>query len=92
MATALNVHQTAVSQWETNRTSPDVQTMGAIAEYFNVSIDYLLGRTDDPTPPSLNEQMSEIEFALSGELRDMSDAEKQDILDYVRFKRRQRQE
>lgn len=44
----LNVHQTAVSQWETDKTYPDPSTLTAIANIFNVSTDYLLGREDSP--------------------------------------------
>ncbi len=32
-------------------TMPDSYTAEKIANYFNVSIDYLFGRTDDPTDP-----------------------------------------
>lgn len=45
-AKMLNVHQTAVSQWETDKTCPDSSTLAAIANIFNVSTDYLLGRSD----------------------------------------------
>lgn len=34
-------------QWQKNKTLPSLDYLRAIAEYFNVSIDYLLGRTDD---------------------------------------------
>lgn len=47
LAKALSVHQTAVSQWETGRTMPDIDTVTQVAKYFNVSTDYLLGRDDD---------------------------------------------
>lgn len=47
MAQILNVHQTAVSQWEQGRTTPDTQTLIKIADYFQVSADYLLGRNYD---------------------------------------------
>lgn len=47
-AKMLNVHQTAVSQWETDKTCPDPSTLTAIANIFNVSTDYLLGREDSP--------------------------------------------
>lgn len=46
LANALNVHQTAISQWETGRTSPDLEIAAKMAELFNVTIDYLLGHTD----------------------------------------------
>ena len=50
LAKELNVHQTAVSQWEQNRTSPDSQLLPEIASYFGVSVDYLLGIDDDDKP------------------------------------------
>ncbi len=41
LAQAINVSSQAVSKWETGTSQPDVQTLPLIAEYFNVSIDYL---------------------------------------------------
>ena len=48
LANALNIHQTAVSQWETGRTHPDIPVLIAMANYFEVSLDYLAGRTNNP--------------------------------------------
>lgn len=41
MAAALHISPQAVSKWETGANQPDTQTLGAIADYFHVSIDYL---------------------------------------------------
>lgn len=41
LATALNISPQAVSKWETNTSQPDTQMLPLIAEYFDVSIDYL---------------------------------------------------
>lgn len=41
LAQALNISPQAVSKWETNTSQPDTQTLPLIAEYFDVSIDYL---------------------------------------------------
>ncbi len=46
----LKVHQTAISQWETGRTMPDIETSKALANYFGVSLDYLLGNDTEKTP------------------------------------------
>lgn len=43
LAKILNVHQTAVSQWEKSRTMPDIELLTKMARHFDVSIDYLLG-------------------------------------------------
>ena len=51
LAKALNVHQTAISQWETGRTSPDIEVAKDMAKLFNVSLEYLLGISDAETIP-----------------------------------------
>lgn len=48
----LKVHQTAISQWETGRTMPDIETSKALANYFGVSLDYLLGNDTEKNPAS----------------------------------------
>ena len=65
-----------------------METMLRIAKYFNASLDDLFGVKEIPEGEST--EMSNIEFALSGEIHDLTEAEKQDVLDYVRFKRAQR--
>lgn len=90
LAEMLHVHQTAVSQWENGKTEPDMDNLCRIADIFGVTVDYLLGV--DTQSKTIDEQLSEIDFALSGEIRDLNDEEKQDVLDFVRFKRAQRKE
>lgn len=41
-ANILNVHQTAVSQWENGRTKPDVSVAKIISQKFNISLDVIL--------------------------------------------------
>lgn len=48
VAKMLGVTRGAYSHFENNRNQPDNATLVKIAEYFDVSIDYLLGRSDDP--------------------------------------------
>ena len=48
LATALNMSQNTVSQYETGSREASYDTLIAIADYFDVSIDYLLCRTDNP--------------------------------------------
>lgn len=40
---ALDVTSQTISGWEINRTKPDYEMLKKIANYFGVSIDYLLG-------------------------------------------------
>lgn len=41
----LAISYSAISKYETNVRFPDKETLTKIADYFNVSVDYLLGRT-----------------------------------------------
>jgi len=44
----LNMNQNSISRYETGEREADYATLIAFADYFNVSVDYLLGRTDNP--------------------------------------------
>lgn len=48
LSTKLGISRASLSHYETNRREPDYDTINRIADFFNVSIDYLVGRTDDP--------------------------------------------
>ncbi|MBO6053849.1 MAG: helix-turn-helix domain-containing protein [Clostridia bacterium] len=50
LAEVLGVHQTAISQWETGRTNPDLDTAKKLAAYFNVTLDYLLAGEEFRNP------------------------------------------
>lgn len=49
LAIELNMNQNTISRYESGEREADYQTLIAIADYFGVSIDYLLERTDNPT-------------------------------------------
>lgn len=44
----LNVTKVAISKWENNIRFPDKDILIKIADFFDVTLDYLLGRTDQP--------------------------------------------
>ena len=48
MAELLSLSLRGYQCYESNQTEPKLATLIAIADYYNVSIDYLVGRTDDP--------------------------------------------
>ena len=49
LAMDLNMNQNSISRYENGAREADYATLIKFADYFNVSIDYLLERTDDPT-------------------------------------------
>lgn len=48
LAIELNMSQNSISRYESGVREADYKTLLAIADYFNVSLDYLFGRTDNP--------------------------------------------
>ena len=49
LAMDLNMNQNSISRYENLERQADYETLIKFADYFNVSIDYLLERTDNPT-------------------------------------------
>ena len=68
-AQALRVSQQTVASWESGRTEPSNTALRDIADYFNVSADYLLGR-ETPKAPALSDEQT---IVLKG-FDDLSDA------------------
>ena len=50
VAEALGIHRQAYQPYETGKTTPSVKMIIKIANAFDVSTDYLLGRSDTPKP------------------------------------------
>lgn len=50
LAELLNVHQSTYSDYELGRLNIPVSALNTLADFYNVSVDYLLGRTDVDTP------------------------------------------
>lgn len=46
LALDLNMNQNTVSRYENREREADYETLIRLADYFDVSIDYLLGRSD----------------------------------------------
>lgn len=93
LADRLGVRQSTVGMWENGTNKPRHSTLIKIADFFNVSVDELTGEAKHSTERdnhlSLDEQMEGIDFALFGEIKELTDEQKQEILDFVRFKKQQ---
>lgn len=48
LATDLNTTQNTISRYETGEREPGIDELIKIADYFHVSVDYLIGRTENP--------------------------------------------
>ena len=50
LARVLQIHQTTYSDYELDKLNVPVQTLHILADFYHVSVDYLLGRTNVKTP------------------------------------------
>ncbi|HHV62342.1 MAG TPA: helix-turn-helix transcriptional regulator [Firmicutes bacterium] len=63
LARDLGVAPATIAQYETGKRMPDVTTLDTLAGYFNVTVDYLIGRSDYPHLPDT----SKIDGALEAD-------------------------
>lgn len=90
LADILHVSQQSVYKYENGITSPDIETLIRMADYFNTSIDYLVEHTDIPhkIEPVKETMLNEDEASLVGCYRKLSSAQKKLVLavakEYVR--------
>ena len=47
LADQVHIHKSNISQWLNKNYLPEIESLEILADYFGVSLDYLLGRTDD---------------------------------------------
>lgn len=68
VAAVLNTKRQSVSRYETNKHDPDLGTLLKLCDYFGVTSDYLLGRSEVPT-----QEISADEWALVRGYRELSE-------------------
>ena len=52
LAESIGVSQQSINKYENHNIEPDIATLSRLADYFHVSIDYLVGRTDCQRMPT----------------------------------------
>ena len=69
-ASELHISQALLSHYENGAREPGLEFVVRACDYYGVSADYLLGRTDEPGGAALKERLR----SLSKELRAMADS------------------
>ena len=95
------IPKSSISQYLSGYAIPKTDRTYMIAKVLKVNPVWLMGydvpmyenKQEPPQEePTLDEQLDGVEFALWGEVKDLTDDEKQDILDFIKFKKSQRKE
>ena len=83
LAEVLHVKQNTISNWENGKTEISNADAIAIANFFGVTVDYLLGRSEEKTPP--DEDLSEGERELMEMVSQLTDEEIREIAQFIEF-------
>lgn len=90
LASMLKVSRSTIGMYETGSREPDFETCEAIADIFNVDMDYLIGRSTverkDPIVPMPKHEVTDedIKFALF-DGGPVTDAQFAEVKQFVRF-------
>ena len=86
-AKKINVANGTVGNWESGNRQPDHEMLTKLADFFDVSVDYLLGRTDDPhqKPGEENIKFDEFTYAMYNESKELTEEDKQALLGMARL-------
>lgn len=94
LANRLNIAKSTLAMYETDKREPSFETVQKIADFFDVKVDYLLGRTNDPSPISekTEEDLDPVEKHLTTimyhdlkQLRETAPEKLENAAAYIRF-------
>ncbi|GAB2023185.1 helix-turn-helix transcriptional regulator [Pseudolactococcus yaeyamensis] len=80
----LGVTRGSYAQWESKRTKPNGESLQKLADFFNVSTDYLLGNTDEKNSTKFEDDLEkslDSFHAFSG--KKMTDNDREAIRDWL---------
>lgn len=84
----IGISKTTISYWRnTPGVIPKLEQLSSLSNYFDVSIDYLLGKTDIRNPSAVTVTDDDIKFALFGadHSQPITDEMYADVLAYAQF-------
>jgi len=65
VANAINTSRSCISNYESGNRQPDNETIKLLADYFDVSVDYLFGRSEVKTLIKSNSMIKDVQDFLS---------------------------
>ena len=80
IAEDLEISQPLIAKWESHQSTPSPEMLDYIADYFNVSVDYLIGRSKYK---NLEADNSELDNVLFSKAKDLTDHEKKTIINVI---------
>lgn len=91
VAVSVGISRASVSDWKNKGAVPSASSLKKIADYFGVSTDYLLGKTDIKNPPDQQspEEIAKVAlFGGDGEVTDDMWNEVKGFVEFIKDKRK----
>lgn len=82
LAMKLNTSQSTISAYEIGARSPDIETLIHMAEFFDVSVDYLVGKTDIKRPMD-PERLAPEDANLLSDIQKLDRHQKEKVQAYI---------
>lgn len=90
MADMLGITRQAYGNYESGKREPDFKTLDKLADFFNVSLDYLLGKSPhrsapnqyEPTPAEIEDVIKKADLQFDG--APLNDEDKEDIIEFIK--------
>ena len=79
LAEVIGTSQQSINKYENHNVEPDISTLILLADYFQVSVDYLIGHTVDETERQHKLELDKDESCLVLNYRQLSKDEKRSI-------------
>ena|ERR1043165_1296262 len=80
LALELNTDKKQINRWEKGESAPSAGKLAELSKVLNVSVDYLLGISDNPIPNIQLNNMSEVEIEVINAMRSGDDKEAMKII------------
>lgn len=81
VAEELGLRNQYVSNYELGKRKPDYDILSRFADFYGVTVDYLLGRNEKPAPVSGREiTFDDFTYAMQNEAKDLTEMDKQILL------------
>ena len=77
LAKSAGVSQTTVTAWENNKAEPSSSAIAQLADIFNVTTDYLLGRPDKQETKKDDVELSDDDVIMTWRGKPLSDEDKE---------------
>lgn len=87
LADKVGINYVTFSYLENNKRPFNLDHLTRLSQFFDCSFDYILGKSDERKPQQkpTYQELDSVSLALLAHTKDLTDAEKQQVVDFIEF-------